>query len=344
MKTLWESGVSCIICSFNGSERISRVLDALKKQEVANDIPWEVIVVDNASTDGLYERVKKQTSDFPGSRLRVVREPEPGLTHARKRGISEARFEFISFIDDDNYVEPSWISKVFGILENDSTIGACGGQTLPIYDSTPDAWCSDRIHSLAVGKQQDASGKMTGDGHLWGAGMTVRRSALDELSGLGFKPLTVDRQGTNLTSGGDTELCYALKLVGWDLWYQDDLLLHHEIPASRLQWEYFLRLYHGFGRAEVLLAPYRKELGYNCELETRIWWREVNRQAWALITTKPVTWYYFFSKRPGKYYALKIRKRIGRIAQLLKMRDQYEQAFAKVARILVKEDRVKAND
>src|SRR5947207_1388488 len=91
-------GVSVAICSHNGEKRLAPVLAHLKVQRAAQ-IPWEVIVIDNASSDRTAEVARACWADNARVALRLVREPQLGLSHARLRAIIEARYELVSFID-----------------------------------------------------------------------------------------------------------------------------------------------------------------------------------------------------------------------------------------------------
>jgi hypothetical protein len=91
---------------------------------------------------------------------------------------------------------------------------------------------------------------------LYGAGLTVRKSALDELNARGFSPMLSGRVGTALSAGDDSELCYALALAGWDLDYDRHLVFEHVIPAKRLSETYLVDLYKGFGASSAALDLY----------------------------------------------------------------------------------------
>src|SRR6185295_18735578 len=92
---------------------------------------------------------------------------------------------------------------------------------------------------------------------LWGAGLTVRKKAWDQLFQSGFKSLLQGRTGNALSAGEDSELCFSWILSGWKLWYDETLKLKHFIPQSRMNLDYLTRMYEGFGKAESILTIYR---------------------------------------------------------------------------------------
>ena len=122
------------------------------------------------------------------------------------------------------------------------------------------------VPDLRPGVRHGSAGpgrRVTDDpGYLWGAGMTVRRIAWQHLLGNGFMPPLVDRRGTaNYNSGGDAEICFALRLSGWRLWFEPALRLRHFLLKHRLDWRYLRRLLRGFGASTLVLDPYQRALG-----------------------------------------------------------------------------------
>ena len=93
-------------------------------------------------------------------------------------------------------------------------------------------------------------------GYLWGAGLCLRKTAWATLAENKFDFLLSDRSGESLSSGGDAELCYALRLSGWRLWYEPRLTMQHYLPASRLTWSYLRRLSRAFGAATAGFDSY----------------------------------------------------------------------------------------
>lgn len=253
-----NKGVSIVICCHNSIQRLPPTLEHLKIQTVPANIPWEVIVVDNASTDQTAETALNLWGNFQGAPLRVVSESKLGLSNARKRGFQEAQYEFVSFIDDDNWVAPDWVNHVYDIMVSHPEVGACGGQTEAVCETVPPDWFDRHKKSFAVGKQFDVSGDITDTrGYLWGAGLTIRKIAWNFLEINGFHFALSDRKGNLLLSGGDSELCFALRLAGWRLWYDERLHLQHYIPSSRLNWRYLRRLFFAFGVSSPYLSAYR---------------------------------------------------------------------------------------
>ena len=268
------NGVSVIVCCYNAAKRINPTLKHLQQQLFSDPVNWEVIIIDNASTDQTADIAKQIWADKPVTSLIVKREEKPGLMHARKQGLSQAGYDIVSFIDDDNWVEAYWVQKVFQAFSMNKKIGACGGRSEAIFEDHKPEWFDDYQSSFAVGVQGDQS-EIVDDkkGFLWGAGLSFRKSLWHELENRGFKNLTLGRVGKNITAGEDTELCYAIRLLGYHLYYNKDLELKHFMPANRMNIKYLSKMFEGFGKAFARLNSYRVLLDKN-RFRLYPWWRE----------------------------------------------------------------------
>ena len=251
-------GVSVVICCYNSSDRLTPTLEALGDVDQAHLFAWEILLIDNGSTDGAVKPAAQNCPPHLRPRIRICSEAQPGLSSARLRGIREARYDIISFIDDDNWVCRDWISRVVAIFDNHPAVGVVGGPSIPVFEQAPPRWFNRISGFYAIGPQHRLSGDITETPGtlLWGAGLSLRRNALLELLQRGFQFSLTDRTGGNLSTGGDTELCLSLRASGWRFWYDDQLTLRHFIPAMRIQWSYARTLMQGMGRASVIINVY----------------------------------------------------------------------------------------
>jgi glycosyltransferase involved in cell wall biosynthesis len=277
-------GVSVVICCYNSASRLQQTLRHLAAQVVPPGLCWEIVVVDNASADNTAAIARQLWPVDAPVPLRIVHEPTPGLSHARCRGFSVARYEFVSFIDDDNWVCPDWVERINETLNAHPEVGACGGLNEAVYEIAPPAWF-DRFHGyVAIGPQGDGPGDVTDTrGMLFGAGLSVRKSAWGQLLAGRFRFSIGDRTGVSLLAGGDAELCFGLILAGWRLWYDPCLRLKHYMPATRLNWGYVRRLARAIGQSDAWLDAYRERLtGRPCRRFRSMLW------AVALLARHPI--------------------------------------------------------
>lgn len=249
-------GVSIIVCCHNGEARLAETVKHIALQRIPYFIPWEFILVDNSSTDDSVRVVndswaKHQTA----GELRIVNETKLGLSHARAKGFLEAQYEVIILCDDDNWLQHDYAALAFMILWQSEKIGALGGLGKIVYQEPPPKWI-EHAGIFAAGEQWSSAGKVLSN-RIYGAGCVVRKSAYLKLMSVGFKSLLTDRKGTALSSGGDHELCYALSIMGYDIWYDDRLRFDHFITRERLTWEYFIRYAHESTACFDVLTSYK---------------------------------------------------------------------------------------
>ena len=252
-----KPGVSVVICCHNSGKRLPETLRHLAAQVVEDGIPWEVVIIDNASTDDTQAVARKQWW-HPTVELRVVSEPQAGLSNARQRGVDSSQYEILSFIDDDNWVCPLWIQRVYDCFSQNPEMALLGGPSYPVFEIEPPKWFTPISAFYAVGNQHVKEGDITDvpGTLLWGAGISLRKAAYEQLLKDGFFFECSDRKGSKLTSGGDSELCFALRASGWRILYDSTLTLQHFIPEARLAWSYAKRLLSGMGRSSVILNTY----------------------------------------------------------------------------------------
>lgn len=323
-------GVSVVICCHNSAGRIGVTLEHLGRQEVPPGIPWEVILVDNASTDETVAVAQSVWGRVGGAPLQVVAESRLGLSHARERGLASAGYAFVSLVDDDNWVACDWIARVFETLTVHPEVAVVGGEAQAVCEEPPPDWFEAFQHCYAVGRQAPADGDITESrGYVWGAGLSLRRAAWQALTEAGYRPLLSDRQGGRLTCGGDTELCYALRLAGWRIRYEPALTLRHYMPAARLRWNHLRGIMRGYGRATVAFDGYldawkrrRPEalrgrsgtLWVPRSIETlrRLWSR---RRAWVQALA---------SAGEGRWEVLEVDRDMARLTTLLALRGRYD--------------------
>jgi glycosyltransferase involved in cell wall biosynthesis len=297
------NGVSVIVCTYNGASRLADTIRHIAKQKVSPEILWEVILVDNASTDNSKEvTINEWKKHNCRAKLIVVDQPVPGKQLALEKGYEVSKYEYWITCDDDNWLDENFVQLTYDIMSKNPRIGALGGPNEPLCEVKPPEWFNYFKRDYAGGPQPDvhtgivSEGNITWKrGYVWGAGMIVRRSAWEQLLRDGFRTSMTCRKGTELSSGGDSEACYALVLAGWEIWYDSRLKLVHCMPGGRLVWDYLVRLFRGFGKATVGLELYEKAIQLaHADADDD----EINKQDWK----------YEFRKSLGELKKYGIRK------------------------------------
>lgn len=153
-------GVSIIICCYNSESKIAKTLGHISKQKTRTNVLWETILVNNASADNTKAVCESTWNAFKNPNpFYIVDQPVPGLIAARKKGISKARYDYIVFCDDDNWLSPDYIQTAFEIFEENPNIGVCGGYNTPVSDVPLPFWFERFHRSYATGEQGTGFGK-----------------------------------------------------------------------------------------------------------------------------------------------------------------------------------------
>ena len=249
--------LSVCLCTYNGAGRVGEVLAALGGQN-APGADWEVVVVDNASTDDTTRVVEEGLARHVPGRGRCVRELQPGLMQARRRATAEARGRVILFVDDDNIPAPDYVAQALAIMARHPEAGVVGGRVEADWLGEPTplgrAVAGFALAVCDRGDQPFAFPDLTGGPA--GAGMIVRREVMERvLADASLAERVAGRTGSSLLSGEDTVIVILAHQMGFTTRYEPALRMKHRIPASRTTPEYLGRLYEGIGRGQAAMRP-----------------------------------------------------------------------------------------
>ena len=251
-----NQGVSIIICTYNGLGRLRETIKHIALQQVREDISWELILIDNNSTDGSADFAQKEWDRYGNAApLFIKSQPKQGLTMAREMGIQAANYEYVILCDDDNWLSPNYVTTAYDIMSSHPSIGISGGCGELIYEEAPPPWLL-QLKLLAGGPQAPGPGKVQSY-RVYGAGCVLRKSAYLLLKESGFTFMLSDRRGAQLSSGGDHELCYILALLDYDIWYDGNLRFKHYITKERLSLNYWIKYVKESSACSPVLEPYR---------------------------------------------------------------------------------------
>jgi glycosyltransferase involved in cell wall biosynthesis len=245
--------ISVAICTYNGEHRLPLVIDRLRSQLNIENLRWEIIIVDNNSTDGTADWVHQlQAQPEPNlPNIHYVTETQQGLAFARQRAIETAQGRWVAFLDDDNLPHEQWLTVLVQFAQEHPQAGAFHGKILGNYEIQPPK-NFDRIAAFwAIGggskvrcytQDPKAARKRLLPP---GAGIVVQRQAW-----LGSVPTQlnqVGRLGQSLVGAEDIEAMLHLRNAGWEIWYTPEMCIDHLISKNRLTPEYAVRLMHDIG-------------------------------------------------------------------------------------------------
>lgn len=244
--------VTVVICTYNGADRVPDVLDHLRMQEEMGGAEWEVLVIDNNSTDGTVEVVRKyreETWDRPVA-LRVHREQRQGAAFARQRGLNEAKGRWVAFIDDDNLPARDWVAAACRFGEAHPQAGAFGGQIHGRFQEDPPKSFGLVKPLFALNDRTETVCYSAGDRLQFGApgaGLVVRKAAWEESMPETGPMITGPTGDSRGTLGEEFELQWHLYQNDWEIWHNPEMHLEHKIPASRFEKSYLERFFTAIG-------------------------------------------------------------------------------------------------
>ncbi len=203
-----------------------------------------MIVVDNGSTDATRESFESVRSTFPEIDFRYFREPIPGLLSGRHRGVREARGDICAFLDDDVRLSPSWLAALEEAFQDPATILA-GGPSRPLFECSPPAWLNNFYDENEQGRfctwlslfEGGDRSKRVDPCYVWGLNFSIRRKALFEFGG--FHPDLITKSLQRFQGDGEFGLTLKLRRENHKALYHPNASLLHEVPAKRLETQYF---------------------------------------------------------------------------------------------------------
>ncbi len=231
--------VSIIISTYNRAAVIGPALRAILDDQRAGGVPYEVIVVDNNSSDRTSEVLEACARAHPG--MRWLSEPRQGVSHGRNAGIRVASAPVVAFTDDDIRVAPDWVATVKRLFDEHPGIDCVGGPVLPIWEAPPPRWLDARHWSpLSVTDYGPAAFEISAARPrcLLTSNLALRRQVFSKIEM--FSP--------RFPRGQDHELQVRYWLAGGRALYSPQLVVYTEVPADRMTKAYHRRWHYLNGR------------------------------------------------------------------------------------------------
>lgn len=256
------------IPTYNGEHRLPELLERLRNQLYTENFSWEIIVVDNNSTDKTAEVVQTYQKDwqcpYP---LKYCFEGKQGAGYARKMAVAEAKGRLIGFLDDDNYPVANWVAAAYSFAQKHPQAGAYGSQIHPDWEVKPPENFQNIAPFLAITERgnfpllYEAKKKLLPPS----AGLVVRRQAW--LESVPNQSILTGRVTGNMLTSEDLEMLSYIQKIGWEIWYNPDMEIYHKIPSIRLQKKYLIPFFRGIGLSRyvtrmVNIKPWYKPVAF----------------------------------------------------------------------------------
>jgi glycosyltransferase involved in cell wall biosynthesis len=239
--------ITIAIPTYNRSASLAATLPSVLALSIPGMVTCELLVVDNASTDDTQKVVANAAASAPFA-VRSVVESQPGLCHGRNRALTEAQGEHVVFFDDDVNVARDWLHGYLDAVE--SGADCVVGPVTPVYSGPLPEYATPSVLAL-IGSDYSRKGTVTRElppeiaSEVPGCNFGVRRNGALAIGGF---QTDLDRIGSSLLAGGDTE--FGIRLVKHEkkVIYEPRCAIDHLIDAVKLTREHLRRRAAGLGR------------------------------------------------------------------------------------------------
>ena len=263
-----------LIATYNRARLLDETLDALRALRVKAGRLWDVIVVDNNSTDDTRAVIERQARDFPVP-LRYLFEARQGRSSALNAGIAASHATIVAMTDDDVRVEPGWLDAAWDVLENDASVSYVGGPVSPIWGAPPPAWLDlargDLWGTIAIQNHGDRPFSYEDARKVpLGANMAARASLF---AAIGRFRADLGRNSGRLVMGQEVpELLMRARAAGLRGIYVPAMHVHHHVPPERLTRRYFRSWWYGKGVSRSALEQMQPvtELGVDLRVTPHV--------------------------------------------------------------------------
>ena len=247
--------ITIAICTWNRADLLDQTLERLQQLVIPENLQWEIVVVNNACTDHTQEVIDRHRETLP---IRMVMEPEAGLSRARNRAIDVAQGRWLIWTDDDVLVSPGWLACYWTAINSMTDASFFGGPVNPWFEESPPKWitASWKTISSVFAIRQLGNDVLKFDHRSipFGANFGLR---LDVQKQYRYDP-DLGRKEKEMLSGEETFVLRKMMADGHQGYWLPTASLKHFIPAERLTLEYVSEYYHGLGRTAVLIEQRNK--------------------------------------------------------------------------------------
>jgi glucosyl-dolichyl phosphate glucuronosyltransferase len=224
--------VSIIIPTYNRSDRLQTTVESLIAQRYPSD-RFEIILVDNASTDDTASVIARLVGMFPA--VRPLSEQRRGAHWARNAGATVSLGEILYFTDDDMVADPDMLANLVVPFSMDANVGSVTGRVLPRWETEPPAWVLEHCRNALLSLNDRGEALMISDEDpgVFSCHQAIRREAFFRAGG--FNP---DTNAGEFVGDNETGLNIKVKKLGYRFAYAGEAVTHHIIPASRMTQTY----------------------------------------------------------------------------------------------------------
>jgi glycosyltransferase involved in cell wall biosynthesis len=274
--------VSVVIATRNRARLLALALAALCRQQWPAD-RFEIIVIDNGSTDTTPDVVAQAQREPGAPAIRFVYLKPPGKSRAVNAGLALARGSIVALTDDDAQAEPLWIDRLAAAVTEEGGADFVAGRITPIWQTPPPPWMSPALYgALGIPDNGPRRGPLSASGSVMpiGANAAVTRRALQRVGGLCE---TLGKLEGTLQTGEDHEFFLRLLAAGCRGIYEPSAVVRHLVSEDRLQRAYFVRWLHQNGRDVARLQQHHPPPAHKLAGVPRYLWREAATDVYRMV-------------------------------------------------------------
>ncbi len=245
--------ISVAICTWNRAKLLDQTLQRMRDLRLPREVDWDLLVVDNGSSDSTQQVLAKHQSQLP---LHCLFEPKLGHSNARNCAITAFDGDYLIWTDDDVLVDADWLMAYTRAFQAHPDAAFFVGRIQPWFEQPPKAWMKRHLDELrgvfVICDHGDESRRLEPGEGFFGANMAfrgdmVRRYRFDTRYG---------RLGSELTGGDDTYLVERLREDGQHGMWLPDACVQHHVSRDRVRAKYIREWFFGAGRTFVRRQEY----------------------------------------------------------------------------------------
>jgi glycosyltransferase involved in cell wall biosynthesis len=244
--------ISVLICTYNRSSYLSGAIDSCLQQTI-DDGSYEIVVIDNNSSDSTSDLLKRYQQQHKN--VRHIVEDRQGLNFARTRGAHEAKGKYIAYLDDDARADQSWLKSLLEAFADRSPTPVCvGGRVYLDWENHRPTWYPTEYESLMAYVDHGDNGfylaRNNSEHYLIGTNMAFERRVVLDLGGFRTE---YGRKHRRTISGAETEMINRLVQKGFPVYYEPKAVVTHVVVPERRTKRFLIDRVQGDGATQPLL-------------------------------------------------------------------------------------------
>lgn len=242
--------ITAAICTHNRAALLPAAIESLRAQNLP-PTDYEVLVIDNASTDATPAVIRRYLDAPDAVTLRSAVQPRLGLSHTRNLAAEMAAGEIIAYLDDDAVADPGWLAALLDAYAAFPDAWAVGGLVRLAWQTSRPAWLDDELLPMLSRLDLGAERRpLSVEEYLWGTSLSCHRQAFRSL---GLFRTDLGRRGYALVSGEDTEFQRRIRAANRQVVYAPAAQVAHWVEPARTRQRYFVARAYGKGRTRALV-------------------------------------------------------------------------------------------